>query len=309
MKWFVTQDLFFTKFGVYSGLGLAVLLVWWIAYQLFLARKNSLKEAIFFSKQPNPAVALDFLGGMLATGVLFFFLLRHPTSRNLFSNAVTVTWSLLVLILLLVVLRLLLEGLLRLWFGNSRDAQGDFVSLNNELFKQRNLATGIFSTCLYLILVAGMLQLELRYSFRFRLAGVYNMLGVWLIGALVVVLHSFLFLGYGMRNHILHESFHDNNPAAAISLLGLTGGFLLLTNHVLGKFRPGIHIFNTEEMWISVGVMLALLFLARTVFQVIVFLLARVNLREELVVRDNVAWGILDGGLILQLALILISFL
>ena len=33
------------------------------------------------------------------------------------------------------------------------------------------------------------------------------------------------------------------------------------------------------------------------------------SLRKELVVRDNVAWGMLDGGLIFILCLILVSFL
>ena len=307
MKWFFAQEMFFTRFAVYSAFGLVALLLWWVIYQKLLARRYSLWDAIF-GENPNAAVALDFLGGMLASGILFFFLLRHPTSREFWTNAGNLAWSIAGLLVMLAVLRLFLEGLLRVWFREARDAQGDYVTLNNELFKQRNFATGIFSTALYLILVAGMLQIELRYSYKFQLAGVFNMLGVWLLGGLTVVLHSFLFLGYGMRNHILHECFHDNNPAAASSLLGLTGG-LLLVNHVLDKFRPGIHIFNTKEMWMSVGLMLLLVLIVRGVFQLIVYGAAKLSLRSELVVRDNVAWGLLDGGLILLLCLILISFM
>lgn len=307
MNWFVTQEMFFTRFAVYSTFGLVALLLWWVIYQVLLARRYSLREAIF-GKVPNPAVALDFLGGMLASGILFHFLLRHPTSRDFWENAWTLAWSIAGLLVMMAVLRLLLEGLLRIWFRDARDAQGDYVSLNNELFKQRNFATGIFSTALYLILVAGMLQIELRYSYKFQMAGVFNMLGVWLLGLLTVVLHSFLFLGYGMRNHILHECFHDNNPAAACSLLGLTGGYLLLADHVLDKFRPGIHIFNTKEIWMSVGMMLLLVLIVRGIFQIAVYAVTRLSLRNELVVRDNVAWGLLDGGIILLLCLILVSF-
>lgn len=308
MEVILAKKMLLTGLAVNSALGLIALLLWWMIYQVALARRHSLREAIF-GKRPNAAVALDFLGGMLATSILFFFLLRNPTSEEFWPNTWTLTGGIVGLLVMLAVLRLLLEGFLRLWFRKARDAQGDFVSLNNELFKQRNFATGIFSTALYLILVAGMLQIELRYSFRLQLAGVFNMLGVWLMGGLVVVLHSFLFLGYGMRNHILHECFHDNNPAAASSLLGLMGGFLLLTNHVLDKFLPGIHIFNAKEIWILVGSMILLVLIVRSIFQLIVYAAARLSLRSELVIRDNVAWGLLDGGLILLLCLILIAFI
>ena len=310
MKWFINQESFLTIFAVYSIMGLAALLLWWVIYQVVLARKFSVMDAIF-GQSPNAAVALDFLGGMLATGILFFFLLQHPTSRVFWTNVFTVGKSLIVLLVLLALLRIFLDGIVRIWFGSKRDAQGDVVSLNNELFNQRNFATSIFFSSLYLILVAGMLQVSVADSYRDQITGSLNMVGVWLIGAMVVLLHSFLFLGYGTRNHILHECFHDNNPAAATSLLGLIGGVFILTNHILSQFklRPGVHIFNSSEIWLSVGTMLLLVLLVRAILQLVVFAATRLSLRKELVVRDNVAWGMLDGGLIFILCLILVSFL
>jgi hypothetical protein len=123
------------------------------------------------------------------------------------------------------------------------------------------------------------------------------------------VLHSLFFLGLGFRNDILHEAFHDNNSAAASSLLGLTGGFLLLTNHILSQFKPDMHVFNSGQIWISVGVMLLAVLVARGILQMVVLATTRINLSKELVIRDNFAWGVLDGGLILVACLILISFL
>ncbi len=243
------------------------------------------------------------------TGILFFFALRYPTSRDFWQNAWTIAKNLAYLLILLTVLRLLLAALLRVWFRGSRDAQGDIVSLNNELFRQGNLATSIFSVSLYLILVAGMLQLDLGHSYTYQVAGALNMVGIWVLGAVVVLLHSWLFLGMGPHHHILHECFHDNNSAAASSLLGLTGGFLLLTNHLLSQFKPDMHIFNTGQIWLSVGLMLVVVLAARMVLQLVVRGISGINLSNELVVRDNFAWGILDGGLILVACLVLISFL
>ena len=105
MKWFITQEMFFTRFAVYSVFGLIALFLWWVIYQALLARRYSLREAIF-GDNPNPAVALDFLGGMLASGILFFFLLRHPTSREFWPNAGTLAWSMSGLLMMLAVLRL-----------------------------------------------------------------------------------------------------------------------------------------------------------------------------------------------------------
>ena len=63
--------------------------------------------------------------------------------------------------------------------------------------------------------------------------------GFAFLGIVMIVLHSFLYLGYGPRNNILHESFYDNNPAAPCSLLGLVAGMLPLTHQVLLSFGPG----------------------------------------------------------------------
>ena len=48
---------------------------------------------------------------------------------------------------------------------------------------------------------------------------------------------------------------------------------------------------------------------ARLVLQLILLGLSGINLRHELVIRDNPAWGVLDGGLIFVLFLILIAVL
>ena len=301
MQLFVAQ-----YFAIYSFVGVVALLAWWGIYQLVLARGYTVQEAVFGTR-PNPAVAMDLLGGMLATGVLIDAALRNLPFKSLWQDVQTVSVTLVGMLFMLTVVRLLIAGGLHLWFGQSYDAQGDRVSLNNELFKQRNLATSLFSTVLYLILATGMLQLDLLNIWGYRSQGVFNMLGIWLLGAFLIVLHSFLYLGYGPRNNILHECFYDNNPAAPLSLLGLTGGFLLLTNHILNQFKAFEHIFNTAEIWLALGSMLLFVLLARGVLQLVLYWTVGINLRRQLVIHDNAAWGLLDGGLIFILCLILIA--
>jgi hypothetical protein len=123
----------------------------------------------------------------------------------------------------------------------------------------------------------------------------------------VVLLHSWLFLGLGRANHILHECFHDNNPAAATSMLGLVGGMLLLNNGLLEGLDSGQHMFNVWELWVFLLASLTAVMLARWALQLVLLAVSGINLRKELVIRDNPAWGLLDGGLIFVLFLILIA--
>ena len=108
MQWFVA---FF--FIVYSGLGIVTLLVWFLIYQFVLARGYSLRESLF-GDQPNPAVALDLLGGFLATGVLIYSALsRSPLTS--FQRDLPILMGIgTVMLIMLVVLRFGIAGLL-LW--------------------------------------------------------------------------------------------------------------------------------------------------------------------------------------------------
>ena len=295
-------------FAVYSCVGILTLVVWWLIYEAILARGHDVRKAVF-GKRPNPAVSLDLLGGFLATAILLYSIVTQAPRTSFRLNVPAVGVSILVILVLLTVLRLLVAGLLRLWFGDRRDKQGDIISMNNELFVQRNVATSLFSTVLYAILVAGLVELDVFDRNQEGVMQLYNVLGIWLLGFVLVVIHSFFYLEYGTRNHILHECFVDNNPAAPFSLLGLVAGILPLNHYLLITFGPGQHMFNTPELWVFLAIILAFVLVARAILQVVLYAATGINLRYELVIADNVAWGILDGGLIFSLLLILIALM
>lgn len=295
-------------FPLYLVIGFIALVAWWQIYQWVLTPGYSVREAVFGS-QPNPAVAMDLLGGLLASGILVYAMVTTAPSAQFRFNVLGIAANGTILLVLLAVLRLLVAGLLRIWFGNRLDAQGEPVSLNNELFRQRNVAASLFSGVLYLILAAGLAEQAVWLTVGFHLDRLWNVLGTWLFGLIVVALHSFLYLGYGPRNNILHECFHDNNPAAAFSLLGLIGGMLPINHGLLVVYGKAHHWFNTPELWLLLGGSLFIVLAARTVLQLALWLLMRINLRYELVIHDNMAWGLLDGGAIFTLCLVLYALM
>lgn len=303
MEWMI-----FLFFSIYAAIGVATLLLWWLIYQYVLARGYSVREAVF-GYRPNPAVALDLLGGFLATGLLVYAVISLAPMTSFRLDVAAVGLSILGTLVLLAVLRLVLAGVLRLWFRQRRDAQGDIIRFNNELFRQRNLATSLFSLVVYLVLVAGLIEVHLWHLDGYGLNRVWNMLATWLLGALLVGLHSFLYLGYGPRNHILHECFHDNNPAAPTSLLGLAAGMLMLNHQLILFIEPTEHLFSTWEPWRFLAGTLVFVLIARGVLQFILLAFLGISLRRELVIRDNAAWGLVDGGLILALSLIPVGLL
>ena len=295
-------------FMAYGVLGIVSLLVWWVIYDYVLTPGQSVQEAIF-GRQPNLAVATDLLGGLLALGILIYSVLTSPEIGDFVTDLEATALTLLGMVVLLGVLRLGIGGFLRLWFRELRDAQGDIITINNELFRQRNLATGLFSTSMYLVLAGGIVEEDLLNLAGYRGEALFNMLGVWVMGMVVVLLHSWLYLGIGSANHILHECFHDNNPAAAFSMLGLVSGMLMLNHQFLAGFESGQHMFNQPMLWAYLAGALGAVVLLRLLLQGGLALLLGVNLRVELVVRDNPAWGVLDGGLILVFFLIMVAVL
>ncbi len=298
----------FLTFAAYAALGLLSLVLWWVIYDLVITPGQPIMEAVF-GRNPNLAVSLDILGGLLALGILNYSIIAGPELDSLVVDLEATALTLLGTIVLLALLRLGIGAFLRMWFRESRDAHGHIITINNELFRQRNLATGLFSTGCYLILVAGLVEEDLLNISEYRWEAMFNMLGVWVLGIVILFLHSWLFLGFGGRNHILHECFHDNNPAAAWSMLGLVGGMLLLNNVLLDTLESGQHMFNLWELWAFLLACLASVMVARLVLQLVLLGLSGINLRRELVDRDNPAWGVLDGGLIFVLFLILIAVL
>lgn len=294
------------EFGVYALLGIVSFLLWWAIYEWVLTRNHSVREAIF-GYQPNPAVALDVFGGLMAMGLINYAVISSPPHPSIWIDLEAAALSLLATVFLLALLRYLIGEFLRMWFGNDRDAQGHIITINNELFRQRNLATGLFSTGLYLVLVAGLLEEDLLNITGYRLASLYNMMGVWLLGGVVILLHSWLFVGLGSREHILHESFHENNPAAPTSLLGLVAGMLFLNRQLLATLDEGEHMFSNIEYWGFLLLGLLGVFVIRGVLYLLFRMLLEVRIRNELLFKRNMAWAILDGGLIFSLCLTLVA--
>ena len=299
---------FFLTVGAYGLLGLASLLVWWAIYEFVLTAGISTQQAIF-GRRPNPAAALDIFGGFLALGILNYAVISGPSLDSFLLDLEATALTMGGTIVLLGVLRIGTAGFLRLWFRSNRDAQGQIITFNNEVFTQRNLASGLFSTALYLILVAGLVEEDLLNVYDYRVEATFNMLGMWLLGLVTILLHSWIYLGLGSRHHILHECFHDNNPAAAISLLGLVAGMLLLNHVLLEGFESGEHMFNQWLLWAFLGVALIAVQIPRWILQLFLVAFYGVNIHRELVVRDNAAWGVLDGGLIFVFFLIFIAVL
>ena len=302
MSWAV-----FGIFAAYAGIGVLALLLWWLVYDRLLTPGHPLREALF-GRKPNAAVALDFLGGMLAMAVLSYRIIGGPQLDNFAQDLEVVSVSLLIMVALLAAMRLGLAGLLRIWFGQTRDRQGDLVQLNNELFRQHNTATGLFSTAFYLVLVAGLVEQDFLDLAGNRWPATWNILGVWIMGAGTIVLHSWFYLGLSSRRNILHECFHDNNPAAAFSLIGLVAGITALTHGLIGGLRPGEHLLNTPELWYYLAAALGFVLAVRLLLQAALRVLLGVSLRGELS-RENAAWGLLDGGLIFSLFLILLALI
>lgn len=291
------------EFVIYGMLGLLSLLLWWAVLENLLTRSYSVREALF-GPSPNVAVAWDLLGGFCAIGLVASSIISGEALANLWLDVEYTALILLGTVALLAGLRLLLAGLLRVWFYGSLDAQGQRISINNELFVQRNLATGVFSATMYLMLAMSLLELDPVALVAGVWLSLWNLLGVWFVGLLLIVLHSLTCLGLGPREHLLRESFHENNPAAPCSFSGLLAGTLLTFHALTTQLGSAAHAWQSAELWWLLALEVVSVLIMRGLLQLALRVLLGVRLREELLQRRNLAWGVLDGGLMFGFALI-----
>ncbi|MDH4120443.1 MAG: DUF350 domain-containing protein [Deltaproteobacteria bacterium] len=296
------------KFMVYGGLAVGAMLVWWVFYTRMLTRGFSARDAVF-GQNPKPAVALDLMGGVVAMGILIRSALVRPPLETFVQNMEAALVTLAITIVLLGVLRWVVNGVLWVWFRGKTDIHGDPVTVNNELFLHNNLAAGLFSATVYLVLAAGLIQEDMLNLAGYRQEGTFNILGVWALGAATIFFHSLLYLGFSREKSILYQGFHHNNPAAALSLMGLMSGMLLLNHMITRTFMPGQHMFNQPELWAYLGTAMVLVLVVKTLARVVFWFTLGLDVRKELVARQNAAWGLIDGGLILSLFIILVGLL
>ncbi len=94
-----------------------------------------------------------------------------------------------------------------------------------------------------------------------------------------------------------------------MTLLGLLGGVLVLNHQMLVPLPWGEHMFSGWQHWAFLLLGLVAVFVLRGLIYVLLRGLVGVSIRQEVLVRRNPAWGIIDAGLIFGLFLILIALI
>lgn len=178
-------------------------------------------------------------------------------------------------------------------FRGKTDQQGDFVTFNNEIFKQQNLAATFFSIS-FMILMYFMIEKEDFLSLHgSHVTSGLNMLGVFLSG---VILYSVFNLWMIPKGHgLLQELFLDNNVAPAMSLCGFLFGNLYVQSRIIATLEDGWHVFNVG--WILPAYFLAVLVLLlfiRMVFARCVGIMAGSSYSDQFVKADNPVIGMFD---------------
>ncbi|MBW7877232.1 MAG: hypothetical protein H3C47_14725 [Candidatus Cloacimonetes bacterium] len=276
----------------------AIYLTGWLIYTRYAASGHSVVTEIF--EKRNMAAGLEIaaflaLEFLLAVNALNGEAVAVSYLRDLEAVFVTILIS----NLCFFSLRGMVSMYIRSHFVNQKDSHGEEVRFNNEIFGQQNLAATFFSIS-FMILMYFVIQKEDFLSLEgSSTAGLMNMLGTFVSGALLMWVYSLVFMPKG--HTVLNELFLDNNPAVGMSLCGFLFANLFVQSKIVLMLEDGAHIFNSG--WVLGAYFLSILGFLIAVRFLFGFLMGRVAkgcYHEQFVKADNPVIGMLDMVLMIS---------
>lgn len=292
---------FFLKDLSFSFVILTVgFIVGWIIYNSIILRGISLKEALF--SRDNVAAWIEFIGAFVFP-VLYLsgHGLRGSVSDNVFVDLGVCLGYALFYIVILAILRILSQLFVNII--NASDSDGK-VSLNNEIYTQKNIAAALFSVSLTVVFVSVIKSID--FIAIMNGSGMETLVKILLI--VVASLAAFVVYSIVLRRKttLFKELFIDNNPAAGISLLGFTFAVQTVVTGVISTYAMD---FDLITVALVSGFSLIILGILSVLFKLIFTALVKVDIWSEVYEQDNMGAALGQAALYIGIAYIIMNFI
>lgn len=268
----------------------------WFMYSKIILRKINLKDALF--EKDNLAAWIEFLGAFIfPTLYLAAKAIEGPAHEDVFMDLLICLGYEAGFIVLFTVLRLFSNLAIRQI--SPPDIEGK-ISLNNEVYNQKNVAASLFSATLSIVSVSVIMFMDFMPEELF--SSLFKMLTVVVYSLMALIVYEMVLRS---KTTLFKEIFVDNNPAAGVAL----GGFVLAVETILTHIIQYQQEFDFIDLMvvcaIGLAVFLALAYLMKWIFAAIL----KVNIWAEVYEQNNMGAAIGQVVLYVSIANIIIHFL
>jgi hypothetical protein len=263
-------------------------------YDKFMTRGVSLNKALF--EEDNPVAGLEVGGIMLA----FLYIAYNATAGEPHSNVGVDILAALLAFFVSVILLLTVRGILSSVVKKNNDGK----DLNDEIFNQRNPAAAAVSLSLVMCIAVGISKEDFLGETPLED-------GLFALTTLTAsMLSVFIYRFSHLRGKpFLAEFFHNDNPAAGISLLAYSFGACFIAFHVCDLVVPyNMVLINSigTIVGFSIGG-LFLLMILRHLFLLLLGIITKSDIHDEIYNQKNVGAGFIDAGITVGISLLLMG--
>lgn len=275
----------------------------WFLYSKIITNKISLQDSLF--EKDNFAAWLEFIGAFIVpTLFLASKAVAGSQNSNIFMDLLISLIYVICYNLLFMFLRLISNYFVRLF--KTDDPSNEKICLNNEIYKQKNIAASLFSISLSIIFanIISFVQFtdfNIIFSSEMLLNSIYKVL-IILIATLISILCYVLVLK--KKTSLYHELFIDDNPAAGLCFASFIFSIQTILHGII-KLTPTINILDSS---INILCSLLLFGVLGLIIRKIFMSLVKVKLDIEIYDQNNLGAALGQGALYFGLANVIVHY-
>ena len=283
-----------------------VILLGWLVYNRLFLRGLSLKDVLF--KKNSLTIWLEFIGGFLIPALFLVSMLMVPSGKFIyqgkFVDLLAIISYIIIYILILSLFRYLASKAIKLIGKWTLKYE---IDLEDEIFKQENIAASLFSISISTLVIGMLLQENFFAENLFTNLIRIGLVFIMTLGLLSV--HKTLF--YPKHSSLFKELFIDDNVCAGILLLGHTIAVNLIIFSSIEWFRiPASGWYNIFNI-IDVTIFICVIYLIMIVFvsgsKLVMNAILAIDIDHQLFEENNVGYSILESSFYIMLSIIIIN--
>lgn len=268
----------------------------WMLYNRIVLQNICLKDSLF--EKDNLAAWVEFIGAFVFPNLfLAAKALQGSANENLFKDLLICIAYAAGYILLFTVLRLFSGAIVKLL---AEDDEHGKVSLNSEVYIQKNISAALFSVVLAIVFVSMVRFLDVMPGYL--VSSTLIMLNILVFSLLAFICYTMVLR---QKTTLFKEIFIDNNTAAGVSLLGFVFAVeVILTNIVSLQVE-----FELIELAITSLLLLALFGILSALFKAGLTRLIKVDIWKEVYEQNSIGAAIGQCALYIGIANVIVHFL